>query len=129
MRTALITLLAMLCCLTSAAEPPATHHEVSRRLIELLTDTGNCLASCTDAASVQAALPRLRELAQQAAELKSAQDSLPEPTTQDYMIDKQLLGDFNSAWKTVRDHIDRLESANLVSPELREVLRIAPPES
>lgn len=127
MRTALLTMLALLCCLSPAAELPATHREVSLRLIELLTDTSACLESCTDAATVQAALPRLKELAAQAAELKATQDKLPEPTTQDYMIDKELLGAFNTAWKTVRDHIDRLEKAQLVSPELREVLRITPP--
>ena len=107
-------------------EAPSTHQEAARQLIELLVQTEACLASCTDAATVQAALPRLRELAEQANQLKLAQAALPEPTTQDYLAAQELLGAFNTTWKAVRDHISRLEKAELISPEMREILHIAP---
>ena len=128
MRALLLTLLtALLCTHTPAAEEgPTTHQEAAQQLIELLVDTEACLAGCTDAESVQAALPRLHKLADRAAALKQAQNKLPEPTTQDYLAGQELLGPFNTAWKAVRTHIERLEKAGLMGPELRALLGIAP---
>lgn len=127
MRSLLLTALMLLSPLALGAESaPITHREATEWLVELLVDTDACLASCTDEASVQEALPRLRELAARAEQLKQAQSKLPEPTTQDYLAGQELLGAFNAAWKAVRAHIDRLERTQLMSPALREVLRVAP---
>lgn len=137
MRHSIATLaLALLCSLCTAAEdasamphpPIGTHQEVARKLVLLLQDTNACLASCVDAATVQAALPRLRELAARAEDIKAEQTRLPDPTRQDYSVGPDLAAAFSSTWKSIRDHIARLEEAHLVSPELRDILRIAPPE-
>ena len=103
-----------------------THQEAAHRLIELLVDTEACLATCTDADSVQAALPRLRELAQRAQDFKTAQNALHEPTTQDYMAAQELLEDFHRTWKAIRSHISRLDAAGLITPELRDILHLSP---
>lgn len=138
-----LILVAMLCCLCPAAEQPAsapetpatpqdknlTHRDAANLLIDLLRDTEACLDSCKDAASVEAALPRLRELAERAQQIKSIQDKLPEPTTQDYMLDMAQLSAFNTIWKAVQEQIERLEKAQLISQEMRDILRIAPPAS
>lgn len=126
MRPYLTAALVPLCCITHAAEAPTTHQEVVLQIILLLQDTEECLATCSDEASVQAALPRLRELAARTAELKEAQRRLPEPTTQDYMLSQGQLTAFNTSWRAIRDHIDRLKKNHLISPELREILHIAP---
>ena len=125
--TALLLLSPGLSC--AAEEQPTTHREAAQQLVELLVDTDVCLATCTDAASVQAALPKLRELAARAEQLKIAQSKLPEPTIQDYLYGQELLGAFNTAWQAVRAHIDRIEQAHLMSPELRDILRVTPPDS
>ena len=109
-----------------ALHPHATHREVAAQLVELLQQTKKCLDSCTDEASVQRALPQLRELAAAARRFKKNQNLLPEPTTQDYLSAHELVGPFNEAWKGVRDNIARLERANLVTPELRTVLGLEP---
>lgn len=109
-----------------AAPQPATHQKAAAQLIELLEETEACLAGCTDAAGVQAALPRLHDLAYRAREFKEMQDHLPEPTTQDYIAAQELLGRFNTIWQAIRDHIERLKKENLLTPELRSVLVIEP---
>lgn len=106
--------------------PPATHQEAAEQLIDLLLETEACLAGCTDAAGVQAALPRLRELAVRARLFKAAQDHLPEPTTHDYIAAQELLKRFNTTWQAIRDHIERLRRDSLLSRELSEILVIAP---
>ncbi len=93
-------------------------------LIGLLQQTQSCLASCTDAASVRAALPQLRLLARQIHSFKEMQEHLPEPTTQDYIAAQNLTGDFNTAWNAIREHIERLENAQLMTQELSELLGI-----
>ena len=127
---------ALLCSLPLTAEeeepqdtppPTTTHHEVAWQLVKLLQDTEACLASCTDEASVQAALPRLRELAARATRIKEAQNDLPDPTKQDYTVDPKLLAAFNEAWKSIRRHISRLEQAELLSPDMRDILRVEAP--
>lgn len=131
MRALIATLFLTLCSFVCAeGEQPAftSHQEAAQSLIHLLSQTEACLAGCTDAPSVQNALPRLRELAAQAAQFKAAQNSLPEPTTQDYLAAQAILGEFNTVWNAIRAHIERLEKAQLLSPELRQVLRISAPE-
>lgn len=111
------------------ALPPSSHQEAAVQLVALLRDTDACLATCTDEESVRAALPRLRELAVQAERLKAAQERLPDPTPQDHMVGMNLVRDFNTVWKSIRSHIERLETAHLISAELRDILRIAPAEN
>lgn len=129
-RTLALAALACLCPLAPAAEEdaPTTHQAAARCLVRLLADTAACLATCTGADSVQAALPRLQELAARAAAFRAAQNKLPEPTTQDYLAGQELLGEFNTAWQAIRDHIDRLENSGLMTPELRAVLCIEAPQ-
>ncbi len=111
-----------------APKASTTHREAALALIDLLRQTEACLARCTDAAQVQAALPHLRRLAEQVHAFKRMQDALPEPTTQDYMAAQDLSGDFNTVWEAIRSHIRRLESAKLITRELRDLLVIAPSE-
>ncbi len=116
---------------TPAQQPtPATHREAALILIDLLRQTQECLATCTDVRSVQSATPQLRELGQKVRDFKAMQDRLPEPTTQDYMAAQDLTGDFNTVWNAIRDHIERLIKAQLVTQELADLLGIqAPPHS
>lgn len=106
--------------------PPATHQEAAEQLIDLLVETEACLAGCTDAAGVQAALPRLRELSTRARAFREAQDRLPEPTTHDYIAAQDLLKRFNTTWQAIRDHIERIRRAGLLTRELSDILVIAP---
>ncbi len=120
-----------LCC-SFAAEPvasmPATHQEFIPALLELLEQTEQCLSSCSDAATVQAALPRFHELAEQARRLSAHQRSLPDPTVQDLLAAHPHVAEFNRLWEAICGHIERLEAARLISPELREALKLAPAE-
>lgn len=106
--------------------PPATHQEAAEQLIDLLEETEACLAGCTDAAGVQAALPRLRELSARARAFREAQDRLPEPTTHDYIAAQDLLKRFNTTWQAIRGHIERIRRAGLLTRELSDILVIAP---
>ncbi len=124
--------LAPLCCAAETGQPapalPATHQEFIPALLELLTQTEQALGSCTDAASTEAALPRLRELSEQAHKLSAHQQKLPEPTVQDYMAAHPHVAEFNTLWEAIINHIERLEQAQLISPELRQLLQLAPGE-
>lgn len=128
----LIPLLAApLPALEDAAQPaqpaaPESHSDLARALTDFLSRTELCLRSCTDAASVQAAMPRLRELAQEARRLADAQDALPEPTTQDYMASQELALQFLPVWKAIRAHLERLEKDGLMTDELRRLLQVGP---
>lgn len=128
----LIPLLAApLPALEDAAQPaqpaaPESHSDLARALTDFLSRTELCLRSCTDAASVQAAMPRLRELAQEARRLADAQDALPEPTTQDYMASQELALQFLPIWKAIRAHLERLEKDGLMTDELRRLLQTGP---
>ncbi len=104
------------------AQMPSTHREAAERLIALLLQTDECLAGCTDAASVQAALPTLRQLAEKVHAFKKMQDELPEPTVQDYMAAQDLAASFNRAWTSIRANIERLKKAGLLTPELQNIL-------
>lgn len=114
--------------LTCAAQEPAadTHQGIAESLVELLSHTELCLNSCTDAVSVQAALPQLQELAKEAAALSARQKALPEPTVQDYMASQVLAKDFLVLQRAIRQHLDRLQKDGLMTPELREILKTAP---
>ncbi len=104
------------------AQVPSTHREAAEMLIDLLQQTDECLAGCTDAASVENALPTLRQLAEKVHAFKKMQEGLPEPTTQDYMAAQDLAAAFNRAWASIRAHIERLRKAELLTPELQGIL-------
>ena len=131
MRTLVLTLMLSLAAASApaqeAAAPPApaleSHHDLARALTEYLSRVELCLRGCTDAASVAAALPHLRELAAEARRLEQAQQQLPEPTVQDYMASQELALQFLPLWKAVRAHLDRLESEGLMTDELRQLLQ------
>lgn len=114
---------ASVCC---ATEQTDTHHILAQEIIALLSDTELVLNSCTDSASVEAALPRLRELAQQAHDIHERQRKLPDSSLQEDISIASLVQEFQLIWGAIRAHIERLEKAGLLSKELREVLRIAP---
>ncbi len=128
---ALLLALAPLCSAEEAPQQapttlPTTHQEFIPSLLELLTQTEHELATCTDAASVEAALPRLSELAKRARQLAARQQNLPEPTVQDYMAAHPHVGEFNRLWEAITEHIARMAQGQLITPELRNVLQIAP---
>ena len=106
---------------------PTGHQDCALAVLQLLSDTELCLNGCRDAASVQAALPRFRELSERAHRLAEVQRHLPEPTSQDLISMNQHMERFNLLWGAIGDHIHRLEKAGLVSHELRDILHLAPP--
>lgn len=106
---------------------PTGHQDCALAILRLLSDTELCLNGCRDAASVQAALPRFRELSERAHRLAEVQRHLPEPTSQDLISMNQHMERFNLLWGAIGDHIHRLEKAGLVSHELRDILHLAPP--
>lgn len=112
---------------TPAEALPTGHQDCALAVLRLLSDTELCLNGCRDAASVQAALPRFRELSERAHRLAAVQRQLTEPTAQDLISMNQHMERFNLLWGAIRDHIYRLEKDGLMSPELRSVLCIAPP--
>ena len=108
------------------AAPPAaleSHRDLAHAITDFLSRTEVCLRGCTDAASVQAALPQLRGLAQEARRLADAQAALPEPTMQDYMASQELALQFLPIWKAIRAHVERLEKDGLMTDELRALLQ------
>lgn len=111
----------------TASAAPSGHQDCALALLQLLSDTEICLNGCRDAASVQAALPRFRELSERAHRLAEVQRHLPEPTSQDLISMNQHMERFNLLWGAIGDHIHRLEKAGLVSHELRDILHLAPP--
>lgn len=122
-------LLALACGLflliPGAIGAPASHVDMTHAILDFLSRTELCLQSCQDEASISAALPQLKELKKECGQLVDAQRSLPEPTVQDYMAVQDKMEAFTTIWKAIRDHIERLEQAGLLSQELREILHIA----
>lgn len=124
-------LLCLLLCLSlhgaSATEAPDNHADMARAILSFLSRTELCLNSCRNAESAQAAIPQLKELKAECDALAEAQRKLPEPTVQDYMAEHKNIGSFNTIWKAIRDHIERMEEEKIMTPEMREILFIAPP--
>lgn len=124
MKTLLLCTVALVCPMAVAQSD--THYLLAQEVINLLSETEMTLAGCTDAAGTEAALPKLRELAAQAAELRTRQQQLPDSTLQEDLTIAPLVQDFQLLWAAIRSHIERLEREGLLSAQLREVLRIAP---
>ncbi len=126
----------VLCCIilgfnmvfASAQEMPTNHADMAKAILSFLSRTEQCLNSCQDEESVKAAIPRLKELKAECDKLAAVQQQLSEPTVQDYMTEHNNAAAFNTIWKALRAHIERLETAQIMTPEMRDILYIAPPE-
>lgn len=121
-----------LCFLTNAlyaasAEAPANHVDMTSAILDFLSRTELCLNSCRDEASAKSAIPQLQQLKQECEKLMNTQRELPEPTVQDYMAVQHQMETFNTIWKAIRDHIERLEQEKLMTQDMRHILHIAPP--
>ena len=112
----------------SAQEPPSNHADMAKAILSFLSRTELCLNSCQDAESAKAASPQLKKLKAECDRLAAAQQLLPEPTVQDYMTEHNNAATFNTIWKAIRAHIERLETAQIMTREMRDILYIAPPE-
>lgn len=108
-----------------AQESPATHQDMAEALLDFLSRTELCLRSCTDSASVSAALPQLRQLATEADKLAAAQAALPEPTVQDFMSVQDKMGTFDSICKAIQAHLVRLSENGLLNDDFRQILKIS----
>lgn len=130
MKSLIITLFCACVGFCAAAEDsqPASHIDLTHIILDFLSRTELCLNSCQDAESVKAALPQLRELQQECGKIVEIQQELPEPTVQDYMAVQNQMEAFNTIWDAIRNHIERLEAAGLLSDEMRDILHIARPE-
>lgn len=140
MRLSLVLALALSLLLFSPALSPAqeesvtapapaaadSHAELADMLVGLLQRTIATLEQCRDAASVEAALPQLKEQREEAAQLMARQAALPEPTVQDYMAAQARANDFLDAKRAIQTHITRLQTEGLMTAEIREILGIAP---
>lgn len=120
-----LSLLLPACCLVMAQEQ-RTHLDLAHALVDLLSETEACLNTCRDKESVQAAIPRLEQLAQQARQLRQEQAALPNSTVQDDIAAAELAGDFMMLWNAICQHVERLETSGLMSEDLRNVLRVSP---
>ena len=125
MRNILITLFLTLSA-AAATALPANHVDLTTVIVDFLSRTELCLNSCRDAGSAAAAIPQLKELRKECDAIVETQRSLPEPTIQDYMAVQSQMEAFNTVWNAIRDHIERLENEQLLTPEMREILHIAP---
>lgn len=111
---------------TAAAPSLESHADIAHALTDLLRCTAEQLEGCTDTATVQATLPVLQSLREEAADLMTRQAALPEPTVQDYMAAQNRANDFLDAKRAIQRHISRLQEAGLMTPEMRKILGIAP---
>lgn len=109
----------------TAQEVPATHQDMAEALLDFLSRTELCLRSCTDEASVNAALPQLQQLAKEADKLAAAQAALPEPTVQDFMSVQDKMGTFDSICKAIQAHLVRLSEKGLLNDNFRQILKIS----
>ncbi len=109
----------------TAQEVPATHQDMAEALLDFLSRTELCLRSCTDEASVNAALPQLQQLAKEADTLAAAQSALPEPTVQDFMSVQDKMGTFDSICKAIQAHLVRLSEKGLLNDDFRQILKIS----
>lgn len=130
MKHLLTTLCFALCSLNvHAQDMPGNHVDVTTAILDFLSRTELCLNSCTDAASTQAAIPQLQQLKQECDKLAEAQKALPEPTVQDYMAVQAHMEAFNTIWKAIRNHIARMQQEKLMTPEIIQILHIAPEDA
>lgn len=118
-------LVAVVTIQTSAQEAPASHQDMAESLLDFLSRTELCLRSCTDEASVNEAIPRLRQLAKEADNLAAAQAALPEPTVQDFMSVQDKMGTFDSICKAIQAHLVRLSEKGLLNADFRQILKIS----
>lgn len=105
---------------------PTNHVDMTNAVLDFLSRTELCLNSCRDAATTAEAIPQLKELKEECAQLVEAQRQLPEPTVQDYMAVQSKMEAFSTLWAAIRSHIERMEQEQILTPELREILHIAP---
>ena len=105
---------------------PTNHVDMTGAILDFLSRTELCLNSCRDAASAAEAIPQLKELKEECARLVETQRQLPEPTVQDYMAVQNKMEAFSTLWAAIRSHIERMEQEQILTPELREILHIAP---
>ena len=112
---------------TNAQEEQTNHVDLASDILDFLSRTELCLNSCRDAESTQAAIPRLKELKTESDKLTAMQQTLPDPTEQDCIAVLKSRKSFITIWKAIRAHIERLETENLMTQELRDILYIAPP--
>ena len=92
-------------------------------------DLTHAIIDCQDEASAAAAIPQLLQLKEECDKLVETQQSLPEPTIQDYMAVQNQMEAFNTVWNAIREHIERLESNQLLTAEMRRILHIAPAQA
>lgn len=126
MKTSLFIPIATIATFQAAAQDsPASHQDMAEALLDFLSRTELCLRSCTDSASVNAALPQLRQLAIEADKLAAAQAALPEPTVQDFMSVQDKMGTFDSICKAIQAHLIRLSGNGLLNDDFRQILKIS----
>ena len=129
MKHCILTVIFVVCSFCASAQNKQTNHvDLTTTIIEFLSRTELCLNACQDAASVQAAIPQLQELKKECDSIVETQKALPEPTVQDYMAVQQHMEAFSTVWTAICNHIERLEEAGLMTPEMRKILFIAPPK-
>ena len=127
MREYLLSIILGVCILgNEALASPSNHVDMTSAILDFLSRTELCLNSCRDAASAAEAIPHLKELKQECAQLAETQRQLPEPTVQDYMAVQNQMEAFNTLWTAIRNHIERMEQEQILTAELREILHIAP---
>ena len=127
MKKILLTVLSFLSLSCLAEETRvASHIDLTHTVLDFLSRTELCLNSCRDAESVAAAIPQLRELEKECGTIVEAQRALPEPTVQDYMAVQDQMEAFNTVWDAICKHIERLETEQLMTEEMRHILHIAP---
>lgn len=128
MKPAVISHALLFACAISYAteEAQVTHFSLAQDVITLLSETELTLSTCTDEQSVSAALPRLKQLGEQARAIADKQRSLPDSSLNEDLTVAPLVSDFQLLWEAIRAHIERLENSGLMSEELKNVLRVAP---
>lgn len=109
------------------ATPPAPspHEAMARELVDILSRTEAALGACRDAESVQAALPVLREQRERLHRAATAQSELPDPSSEERRaVTEQYADLFTSLAEAIRNHMHRLESAGLATPELITLMQM-----
>ena len=116
------TLLPAICCYATASEQD-THLSLAQEVVDLLAQTEVCLSQCQDEQSVEAQLPMLQQLAEQARNIQKRQQNLPDTTlAEDIEIAEKCVPDFIQLQRAIEAHIIRLREANLITLELAEIL-------